>query len=135
MKINTIPFLLILSILIILGLSIYLFADSGIKAGTHKPDGRAKSVKVESVKPSHAGMMPFPMEKTPESLIFPGEKHFANMKQLTLEGEYAEAYFNSDGTKLIYQGHVGADSCDQMYIIDIESGETDMVSTGDGVCT
>ena len=111
-------------------------AENGMKSGTHKPDaGMTKSGKVESAKPSHSGMMPFPMEITPESLIFPGEKHFANMKQLTFEGEYAEAYFNSDGTKLIYQGHIGADNCDQIYIMDLETGESKMVSTGDGVTT
>jgi TolB protein len=136
MKIKFIPSLLVLSILIILGSSIYLSADSGMKTGVHKPDSSmAKSGKVESAKPSHGGMMPFPMEVTPESLIFPGEKHFANMKQLTFEGEYAEAYFNSDGTKLVYQGHVGSDNCDQIYIMDIETGESKMVSTGTGVTT
>jgi hypothetical protein len=135
MKRNSIALFLLLSTLIILGSSICLSAENGMKTGTHKHDSMSKSVKVESAKPSHGGMMAFPMEVTPESLIFPGEKHFANMKQLTLEGEYAEAYFNSDGTKLIYQGHVGADNCDQMYIVDIETGETNMVSNGDGVCT
>jgi len=70
------------------------------------------------------------------SLLYPGEEvHLANMRQLTFEGENAEAYFSADGTKLILQRHVEEGGCDQIYIMDIESGEMELVSTGDGACT
>ena len=40
-------------------------------------------------------------------LIFEGEKHFKNIRQLTFSGENAEAYFSADGKHLILQGHDG----------------------------
>jgi Tol biopolymer transport system component len=68
-------------------------------------------------------------------LIIEGEKHFKNIRQLTFSGENAEAYFSADGKRLILQGHDGSDLCDQIYILDIESGKMEMVSTGKGVTT
>jgi len=68
-------------------------------------------------------------------LIQDGETHFKNLRQLTFSGENAEAYFSADGKKLIFQAHDGDSLCDQIYIMDIESGKTEMVSTGDGVTT
>lgn len=67
--------------------------------------------------------------------ILPKESHFKNLRQLTFGGENAEAYFSSDSKKLIFQSHDGQGICDQIYIMDIESGESEMVSTGDGVTT
>ena len=68
-------------------------------------------------------------------LIIKGEIRFKNLRQLTFSGENAEAYFSYDGTKLIFQAHDGDSLCDQIYIMDIESGESRMVSTGDGTTT
>ena len=73
--------------------------------------------------------------KYSNNLIQEGEKHFKNLRQLTFSGENAEAYFNLDGTKLIYQAHDGDSLCDQIYIMDIETGISEMVSTGDGTTT
>ncbi len=70
-----------------------------------------------------------------DELIYPGEKHFKNIRQLTFSGENAEAYFSSDGKKLIFQAHDGKGLCDQIYILDLKSGNVQMVSTGDGVTT
>lgn len=71
-----------------------------------------------------------------DSLLFPGEeKHLKNVRQLTFGGENAEAYFSPDGKQLIFQAHHEKGACDQIYIMDIASGETKMVSTGKGVCT
>mgnify|MGYP002525382045 FL=1 len=67
--------------------------------------------------------------------ILPKESHFKNLRQLTFGGENAEAYFSSDSKKLIFQSHDGRGLCDQIYIMDIESGKSEMVSTGDGVTT
>ena len=58
-------------------------------------------------------------EKTSEysnELIQDGETHFKNIRQLTFSGENAEAYFNFEGTKLIYQAHDGDSLCDQIYV-------------------
>ena len=68
-------------------------------------------------------------------LIQEGETHFMNFRQLTHSGENAEAYFSVDGKSLIFQAHDGDSLCDQIYIMDIASGKTEMVSTGDGVTT
>ena len=73
--------------------------------------------------------------KYSNNLIQGGEKHFKNLRQLTFSGENAEAYFSLDGTKLIYQAHDGDSLCDQIYIMDIKTGNSEMVSTGDGTTT
>ena len=67
--------------------------------------------------------------------IVENEIHFKNLRQLTFSGENAEAYFSSDSKKLIFQSHDGDGLCDQIYIMDIKSGEFELVSTGDGVTT
>ena len=69
------------------------------------------------------------------SLIVEGESHFKNIAQLTFSGENAEAYFSPDGNKLIFQGHDGDSLCDQIYIMEIETGKVDTVSNGQGVTT
>ena len=38
----------------------------------------------------------------------PVERHLANVRQLTVGGENAEAYFSPDGRRLIYQTNPGA---------------------------
>ncbi len=71
-----------------------------------------------------------PFEKT-----FAGEKHFKNIRQLTFGGQNAEAYFSSDGTKLIYQATVPGAACDQQYTLDLRTGESRRVSSGKGRTT
>jgi len=46
---------------------------------------------------------------------FDGEKHLADIRQLTFGGENAEAYFSPDGKKLIYQSTSERGGCDQQY--------------------
>ena len=70
-----------------------------------------------------------------DSLIYQGEVHLANARQLTFGGDNAEAYFSFDGTRLIYQHRDSPEFCDQIYVLDIASGEQEMVSTGDGRTT
>jgi len=69
------------------------------------------------------------------SLIQEQEIKFSNLRQLTFSGENAEAYFSRDGKSLIFQSHDGDSLCDQIYIMNIETGTTSRVSTGDGVTT
>src|SRR5262245_10472397 len=60
----------------------------------------------------------------------PREKHFSELRQLTFGGDNAEAYFSADGHKLILQSTRDGNACDQIYTLDLESGETKLVSTG-----
>jgi len=69
------------------------------------------------------------------NLIEVKEIHLKNLKQLTFEGENAEAYFNEKGDKLIYQSHNGDSLCDQIYIMNLETGLVNLVSTGSGTTT
>jgi Tol biopolymer transport system component len=77
-----------------------------------------------------------------DSLLFPGEKHFKNIRQLTFGGDNAEAYFSYDGKYLIYQKTNPAEGimCDQMFIGKIPENPTEpfvpkLVSTGKGRTT
>lgn len=72
---------------------------------------------------------------TANKFIHERETHFKNLRQLTFRGENAEAYFSADGTKLIFQAHDGEDLCDQIYIMDLASGDVELVSSGEGVTT
>jgi Tol biopolymer transport system component len=66
---------------------------------------------------------------------FDGERHLADVRQLTFGGENAEAYFSPDGTKLIYQSTPSGAACDQQYVMDLVTGETKRVSSGKGRTT
>ena len=66
---------------------------------------------------------------------FEGEKHLADIRQLTFGGENAEAYFSPDGKKLIYQSTNERGGCDQQYVMDLATGETKLVSSGKGRTT
>lgn len=74
-------------------------------------------------------------DSTSGSLILPGEVHFKNIKQLTFEGENAEAYFSLDGTKLSMQRTGRGGECDQIFTMDLNGGNQTMVSTGKGKTT
>lgn len=66
----------------------------------------------------------------------PGERRFAKLTQITFAGENAEAYFSSDGTRLIFQRrHEGEYDCDQIFTIGIDGGTPTLVSTGLGRTT
>ncbi|MCP9455207.1 MAG: hypothetical protein NNA18_03745 [Nitrospira sp.] len=77
------------------------------------------------------------------------ERHLGHIRQLTFGRQNAEAYFSFDGRKLIFQstndwtkGETVANKpaaaglgCYQMYVMDIETGRVQMVSTGKGATT
>jgi Tol biopolymer transport system component len=81
-----------------------------------------------------------PEKAARESLAVPGEKHLANVRQLTFGGTNAEAYFSADDKQLIFM-HSGAGvPCDQMYTmpVDAPNGKPavpELVSTGTGRTT
>ncbi len=78
------------------------------------------------------------------------ERHFKNIKQLTFGRQNAEAYFSFSGNKLIFQSTnnwmkdtyaaaLKPDDiplgCYQMYVMDLESDNVRLVSTGSGATT
>jgi Tol biopolymer transport system component len=77
-----------------------------------------------------------PESAEPRGLLFPGEeRHLANIRQLTFGGENAEAYFSADGKKLIFQSTRPPFQCDQIFILDLETNDVRLVSTGKGRTT
>ncbi len=79
---------------------------------------------------------------TSDTVLYPDEKHFKNIQQLTFGGDNAEAYFSYDGKWLIFQKTYAKEGipCDQMYIgkIPTKAGEKfvpKLVSTGKGRTT
>lgn len=64
-----------------------------------------------------------------------GERHFANIRQLTFGGENAEAYFSRDGKRLIFQSTRDGRSCDQQYVMNVDGTGVRRVSTGSGKTT
>ena len=69
------------------------------------------------------------------TLIVPGEKHLANIKQLTFGGENAEAYFSFDGRQLIFQSKRDGRGCDQIYRMNVDGSDVKMISSGEGRTT
>ena len=70
-----------------------------------------------------------------DNLAMEGETHIRNIRQLTDGGENAEAYWAFDGSALIYQAKKPGMECDQIFVLDMETGESEMVSTGEGRTT
>src|SRR5688500_6596569 len=65
----------------------------------------------------------------------PGERHLANIRQLTFGGENAEAYWSADGRRLIFQSTRDGRSCDQQFVMDADGGNMRRVSNGTGKTT
>lgn len=78
-----------------------------------------------------------------EKLHYAEEKHLANVRQLTMNGDNAEAYWSFDNSSLVFQSNNEAWGlgCDQIFVHDLNSGrnmmeeKADMVSTGLGRTT
>jgi TolB protein len=69
------------------------------------------------------------------SLQVPGEKHLANIKQLTFGGENAEAYFSFDSKQLVFQSKRDGHRCDRIYTMNIDGSAVKQVSNGEGRTT
>jgi len=72
-----------------------------------------------------------PIVVTPES----GEVHLKNIRQLTFDGQNAEAYFSRSGTQLIFQRTASDTGCDQQYIVNTDGTGLHRVSSGFGRTT
>ncbi|MEO8231917.1 MAG: hypothetical protein ABI638_06520 [Ignavibacteriota bacterium] len=70
-----------------------------------------------------------------EKYLFEGEKHFKNVKMLTTTGENAEAYFSFDGKKLVYQATFDSMECDQIFTMNLDGSDRQLISTGKGKTT
>jgi len=70
-----------------------------------------------------------------KGLSYEGEKHLANIRQLTHGGENAEAYWSVDDKQLIFQSAHGDVKCDQIFVMNADGSDMHMVSTGKGRTT
>lgn len=100
-------------------------------ACSNEPSARTTTPEQPKVVPT----MPFEIKAGKPVADLPGEKFFRNVRQLTFGGENAEAYWSFDGKKLIMQSKHGKYPCDQIYTLDLVSGEQKRVSTGTGRTT
>lgn len=66
----------------------------------------------------------------------PDEGRFAALTKLTHGGTNAEAYFSPEGDRLIFQSTwPGVSECDQMYTMNLDGSDLQLVSTGTGRTT
>ncbi len=74
---------------------------------------------------------------TPDSIVSTDTQLYTNSKQITFKGPRSgEGYFNSDGQKMIFQSErEPGNPFYQMYILNLQTGSTDLVSTGSGKTT
>ncbi len=77
-----------------------------------------------------------------DSVLFEGEKHFKNVRQLTFGGDNAEAYWSYDGKYIIFQKTYQKEgiACDQIFIGKVPTSPDEpfrpkLVSTGKGRTT
>lgn len=76
-----------------------------------------------------------------DTLIYPEEKYFKSIRQITFGGDNAEAYWSFDDSKIIFQSN-NKDwgmECDQMFLMNVSESFQDtippMISTGMGRTT
>lgn len=76
-----------------------------------------------------------PVEAPAVRVETPGEPHLTNVRQLTFEGENAEAYWNREGDALIFQSTQGGLRCDQIFTMRPDGSARRQVSVGNGRTT
>lgn len=64
-----------------------------------------------------------------------GERHLRNIRQLTFDGQNAEAYFSASGRQLIFQRQEADSGCDQQFVINVDGSGLRRVSSGRGRTT
>lgn len=64
-----------------------------------------------------------------------GERHLADIRQLTFGGENAEAYFSASGRQLTFQSTRDGRTCDQQFVMNVDGSGLRRVSTGTGKTT
>lgn len=93
-----------------------------------------------SLSAQHAHSAPAGPTLDAKTLTYPGEKHLANVRQLTFGGDNAEAYWSFSGKSLVFQANYNAwgTLCDQIFLYeDVRQVEKTpkMLSTGLGRTT
>jgi Tol biopolymer transport system component len=63
------------------------------------------------------------------------ETGLANLRQLTFGGQNAEAYWNREGTMLVYQARLPGYPDEQIFLMNQDGSGKTLVSTGKGRCT
>jgi len=75
-------------------------------------------------------------QELPASLTIPQEKHLKNIRQLTFDGENAEAYLSPDGKHLSFQARsMDPSSCDQIFTMTLDGKNVRRISGGHGRTT
>jgi TolB protein len=65
----------------------------------------------------------------------PREVHLTNVTQLTFGGQNAEAYWSKDGKKIVFQSLQPGFPDEQIFLMDADGGNKQLISTGKGRCT
>lgn len=113
-------------------LAIFLFASC---------KNEVKKTDEQQVNPTEKTVFTELDPETNDTLIFPEEKHFKNIRQVTFGGDNAEAYWSFDGSKLVFQSNYKdwGVACDQIFLMNFDDTFKDskppMVSTGKGRTT
>ncbi|MBI5868552.1 MAG: PD40 domain-containing protein [candidate division Zixibacteria bacterium] len=76
-----------------------------------------------------------PAAATADSLQIPGEKHLANIRQLTFGGENAEAYFDGTGKMLTFQSRRDNWDCDRIFLMGTDGSNVRQLSVRGGTTT
>jgi TolB protein len=80
--------------------------------------------------------IPFSIRAGKPVEVDPRERHIKDLRQLTYaQGENAEGYWAPDGKRIIFQTTRDGRTCDQIYTMDLGTGEQKRVSNGEGVTT
>lgn len=74
--------------------------------------------------PDNLGVVPHPQETA-----------LANVRKLTFGGQNAEAYWNYEGTKIVFQSRQPGFPDEQIFTMNADGSGRKLVSTGDGRCT
>ncbi len=76
-----------------------------------------------------------PPEHPATPVVRDDEPRLANLRKLTAGGQNAEAYWNADGTELVFQSTRGDVSCDRIFRMSADGGDLRQVSRGGGRTT
>lgn len=71
--------------------------------------------------------LPLP-DGVPRDAALPGESHLTNVRMLTFGGQNAEAYWDFDDSHLILQSTREGIDCDQIFIMDVATGEVSQLT-------
>jgi len=75
-------------------------------------------------------------EPAPAIAPEPGEeRRLGNLRQLTVEGQNAEAYWSPDDRWIVFQATPDSLACDQIFVMRPDGSDKRMISTGRGVTT